>query len=358
MTADQPDAGPAELPAALLEVVKKIGLTVPIEALPPAIADEAARLPRSRWRAWPIEGDHPVLAGCGRGALPPLADRLLSRGAWGRVPLEGEPVVADRNGVLRSGGAHRYSARTVHDAPACRRVAERAIGVLNVLGRRTFTDEDRKPRGLAGQVVSWSSMRGSGGLPPSTLSACALADLGRLLSDTLDPDVVGQRAVDSICALLSANSAALYRLDPESGSLHELARSRDTVPPFEWTPFLRPGVGIAGVAVRLRAPVTSPDGLVDSRLAYTPEMRARVDRSPYRAFMGVPLLAKGRILGALAVAARVGRIFPTRSAPAQSRRPDRPGARERAPFGRRRGAARSGTSGGLARTINASRDFA
>jgi GAF domain-containing protein/ActR/RegA family two-component response regulator len=137
----------------------------------------------------------------------------------------------------------------------------------------------------------------------------ALADLGRLLSETLDPHTVGQRAVDSVGTLLSANSAAIYRLDSESGYLHELAHSRDTTPPFEWTPLVPPGMGIAGFTAHQRTPVTSPDSLDDPRFTFTPDMRARIERSPYRAFMGVPLLAKERLLGILVAGAQVGRIF-------------------------------------------------
>ena len=142
----------------------------------------------------------------------------------------------------------------------------------------------------------------------SAEGARALADLARLLSETLDPEVVGRRAVDSVCKLLTATSAVLYRLDPESERLHEVARA-DQGPRFEWTSVLEPGVGIAGLAVVRRAPVASPDILADHRLVYPPEMRAQVHPLPQRALIGVPLQVKDRILGALAVAAPAGRVY-------------------------------------------------
>lgn len=156
--------------------------------------------------------------------------------------------------------------------------------------------------------ADWHPSAPGGGEAASAERVQALADLARLLSETLDPDVVGRRAVDSVCKLLTATSAVLYRLDPESQRLYEVARA-DQGPRFEWTPVLEPGVGIAGFAVEQRAPVASPDILADPRLVYSAEMRARVSPLPQRALIGVPLQVKGRILGALVVAAPGGRVY-------------------------------------------------
>ncbi len=151
-------------------------------------------------------------------------------------------------------------------------------------------------------------IRGEGGGAASAERVQALADLARLLSETLDPDVVGRRAVDSVCKLLTATSAVLYHLEPESERLYEVARA-DHGPRFELFPVLEPGVGIAGLALDRRASVASPDILADPRLVYPPEMRARVSRLPQRALIGVPLQVKGRILGTLVVAAPTGRVY-------------------------------------------------
>jgi signal transduction histidine kinase/CheY-like chemotaxis protein len=263
-----------------------------------------------------IEGDDLVLTAISSTAPAGLApERIPLRGTeGGRVAVENRaatcevtassPPLPEYTAGLRAHGYTHYLAVPV-------RGGGRAIGILAFLGRRPFGDGDlRRAEAFAGQAaVAAEHARLWRAAAQHAERMEALAGLGRLLSETLDLDVVGQRAVDSICTLISANSAALYRLDPESGVLHELARARDAVFPFEWTPVLPPGVGIAGLALRLRAPVASPNGLSDPRVVYTPEMRARVERSPYRAFMGVPLLAKNRVLGALAVGARVGRVF-------------------------------------------------
>ena len=281
------------------------------------IADEAARLLGVDWACCRlVEGDHLVLTAVSS-TVPSafVADRIPLHGTvGGRVVLDNRSIVSEVTAVTPAMEEYVASMRALGyraylGVPL--RIGDRAVGVLNFLGRRPFTGEDReRAEAFAGrEAVAIEQTRLWRAAAQHAERMQALADLGRLLSETLDPDVVGQRAVDSICTLLSANSACLYRLNPESESLHELAHSRETMLPFEWTPLLPPGVGIAGLAVRLRAPVASPNGLADPRLVYTPEMRLRVERSPYRAFMGVPLLAKDRILGALAVGARVGRVF-------------------------------------------------
>ena len=47
----------------------------------------------------------------------------------------------------------------------------------------------------------------------------ALADLGRLVSETLDLDLVAQRVSDSVRHLLGVHSSSLYRIDPETEAL-------------------------------------------------------------------------------------------------------------------------------------------
>src|SRR6266446_10072495 len=51
----------------------------------------------------------------------------------------------------------------------------------------------------------------------------ALAGIGRLLSERVEPDVVGLRIAESLRSLLAGGSAVVYRLDAESQSLQALA---------------------------------------------------------------------------------------------------------------------------------------
>ena len=140
-------------------------------------------------------------------------------------------------------------------------------------------------------------------------TAEALAEVGRLLSQTLDPRLVGTRIVDSVQTLLAARSAVLYSLDPSAGILTAHTVSTDAGPVFDWTLRLEPGVGIAWLALDQRASIMTSDALADTRLPYRPDMRARIAQSAHRALLAVPLSLQDRMLGVLVVADATGRVY-------------------------------------------------
>src|SRR5207247_9178417 len=65
-------------------------------------------------------------------------------------------------------------------------------------------------------------------------------------------------------------------------------------------------------AMRARRAVFSAGVLADPRVGYTPEVRARIELGTVRAGLAVPLIARGTVIGALAVGARAGRVFDAR----------------------------------------------
>ena len=128
-----------------------------------------------------------------------------------------------------------------------------------------------------------------------------LAEIGRLLSETLDPDVVGQRIVDSLRTLVGATASSLQWIDEgEPPQFRQLATSGES---FPW------GTGIVRVAVRTREAVVTPDVLADPRVTPSPEVRAALEENQFRAVLAVPLTVKDRVIGALAVADRTGHVF-------------------------------------------------
>src|SRR5262249_43887977 len=94
-------------------------------------------------------------------------------------------------------------------------------------------------------------------------AAESLAEVGRLLSQSLHAEEVGQRIVDSVRMLLHAQTSALYRLRPGSGDLVILAVSGDVGPAFGLHVAFPQGTGAAGLAVRERQPVITPNVLTD-----------------------------------------------------------------------------------------------
>jgi PAS domain S-box-containing protein len=141
----------------------------------------------------------------------------------------------------------------------------------------------------------------------------ALAGIGRLLSERLEPDVVGQRIAESLRSLLDGRSAVVYRIDTDTASLLALAVSQETEPGTSWRAVRPIGSGAIGLAIRDRRTVTTPDALVDARVEITPELRAHLEKLEDRAVLAVPLLTQDRLIGVLAVRNVTGTVFDTRA---------------------------------------------
>src|SRR6266446_6937777 len=141
----------------------------------------------------------------------------------------------------------------------------------------------------------------------------ALAGIGRLLSERLEPDVVGLRIAESLRTLLAGGSAVVYRLDPDSQSLHSLAVSHATDPSGGWRPVREPGSGAVGLAIRERRTITTPDVLADSRIETSADLRRHLEQAPDRAILAVPLLTQDRLIGVLAAQNATGSVFDARA---------------------------------------------
>ena len=141
----------------------------------------------------------------------------------------------------------------------------------------------------------------------------ALAGIGRLLSERLEPDVVGQRIAESLRSLLDGRSAVVYRIDTDTANLLALAVSQEAEPGTGWRPVRPVGSGALGLAIRDRRTVTTPDALVDARVEITPELRAHLEKLQDRAVLAVPLLTQHRLIGVLAVRNVTGTVFDARA---------------------------------------------
>src|SRR5678815_3397136 len=87
----------------------------------------------------------------------------------------------------------------------------------------------------------------------------ALAGIGRLLSERLEPAVVGARIAESLRSLVGGGAAVVYRLDA-------LAVSGTSNPATNWRPAREPGSGAVGFAIRERRTITTQDVLADPRM--------------------------------------------------------------------------------------------
>jgi PAS domain S-box-containing protein len=142
----------------------------------------------------------------------------------------------------------------------------------------------------------------------------ALTGIGRLLSERLDPDVVGERIAESLRSLLGGGSAVVYRLDDDSANLLAMAVAHGPAAPTAgWRAVREIGSGAVGLAMRERRTITSPDILADARMDIPPALLAHMDQGPDRAILAVPLLTQDRLIGVLAVRAATGTVFDARA---------------------------------------------
>ncbi len=133
-----------------------------------------------------------------------------------------------------------------------------------------------------------------------------LTELNRLISETLELEVVAQRIVDAMRQLGDVKTAALYRLDAGSGALRLLA---GVGPRVDGTPALAEDAVAVSRAIQATAPVATADLLTDPALTLPPEARARIEASGVRSVLAVPLHIHGRVIGGLAVGDVAGRLF-------------------------------------------------
>jgi PAS domain S-box-containing protein len=139
--------------------------------------------------------------------------------------------------------------------------------------------------------------------------ARALADVGRELVGTLEPAEVARRIVAAVIRLFHGRRSALFQLEPASGELVVLASAGEGEPE-RWVGRRFPaGTTIAGRAVSEGRPVWSADVLAEYGRHLTAELRADLQDVALGAVLAVPLLARGRTLGALALGDVAGRRF-------------------------------------------------
>jgi PAS domain S-box-containing protein len=137
----------------------------------------------------------------------------------------------------------------------------------------------------------------------------ALSRIGRTISQSLDVKEVAQRIADSVLALFSPENAAVFRLEPESQDLITVAASGNVGQTDPQSVTFPGGTGVVGLAVRTRQAVSTADLLADPRVTLEAATRARIEQSPYRAVLAVPLIVIDRVIGALGIGARPGRVF-------------------------------------------------
>ena len=138
-------------------------------------------------------------------------------------------------------------------------------------------------------------------------AAEALAEVGRAITQTLEPGEVHVRIAAALRTLLGADVAVLCQSDPVSGDFVPLAGSGGA-PPDWMRGLVVPGAvrsGLAGSGGGLR----TTDLVNDAQVVLPAELRERLGAAGFRATLAVPVLFQDRSIGALAVGRGPGRAF-------------------------------------------------
>lgn len=140
-------------------------------------------------------------------------------------------------------------------------------------------------------------------------SAAALARVGGEIAATLDLDRAMQLIVDSLHALFRVRRAVLYRVDAASGALVcRAAAGRDDG--IAWVgSVLGPGEGVAGRAVAGARIAWSANITTDPDLPMPAWAKANAYTEGYRSVLGVPLISRDTVIGALVVGDEAGRFY-------------------------------------------------
>jgi signal transduction histidine kinase len=134
-------------------------------------------------------------------------------------------------------------------------------------------------------------------------TAEALADISRVISQSLDLGAVAQRIVDSVRELFDATASVLYRWAPELNGLEAVALSGDWGPDLDGVVFPA-ATSAMNCAVKDRRPATTDDIPVDQRPA-----RHRHGVATSRSILAVPLVMHDRVIGVLGIGRGVGETF-------------------------------------------------
>jgi len=137
----------------------------------------------------------------------------------------------------------------------------------------------------------------------------ALAEVGRMLTGTLDIDEAAGRVVSAVLGLFKARRSALFELESASGSLVcvAVAGERD---PVTWVgQRFGPGEGVVGRAIAESRPVWTSDLLGDPRIVVPPWVQERAREAGYAGVAAVPLTIQGEVIGALSISDAYKRVF-------------------------------------------------
>jgi PAS domain S-box-containing protein len=239
------------------------------------------------------------------------------KGVGGQVLLTGRPFRTNdylKEPCLRHGFVELIKAQGVVSLIAVPiRIGERIEGLLYTDNHapRPFTDDDEAILLQLAEhaAIAIHNARLYEESERRRRAAESLADVERLLSQSLDPEEVGQRIVESVRELFGTVSASLLRLEAVAGEFVVLAESGEINSAFGKHMRLTGKTGIVGRAVRKCHPIAVANFLVKGRGTPQTDEAEGQEGPSYRSVLAIPLIHQHQVTGVLAIIDRPGRIF-------------------------------------------------
>ncbi len=296
-------------------VTASLALGEVLESVAAAATDLVAD---SSVRIWVIEGGRLALRAEAGTHGPPAAGRKTAldfgEGLTGHVaailaPLVVDDVLSDRRTVnvewMRSEGFVSYMGLPLS-------VRDQLVGVLSLHARHRhrFTREEVEILTSFGAqaAIAINNARLFEETEERRRAAESLAQAARTLTESLDFSAVAERTVATVQPLFRARYSVLRLLRPD-GALVVVASAGPASGYFEPGHVQPAGVGLAGRAVADARPAWSRDVLAEPGLALSADLCRRFRSAGLRAFLAAPLVARGKIVGVLAIGHNVERDF-------------------------------------------------
>ncbi|MGH7325941.1 MAG: GAF domain-containing protein [Candidatus Rokuibacteriota bacterium] len=309
----------AERVSALASINQRISSALDLDELLSTIAESAAALTGVKYAGfWLADEEHRTVtfkSASAPGLAEDFPQRVLPYGeggegrvAWHRAPLRVDHTFTDER-IAHRDWWRRWGVSAFAGYPVLAGEELLAVLVLCHAEPIRFTDEIR-------DVVNMFIAQASVAIQNARLFleaqrrrevAEALARLGRDLTGTLDLERIADLVARGMLELLGGRGSAVFRYNPEDGTLHAIAASGETAPIKGVV--LQAGDGVVGRAVAERRVVATRDVLAEPEIPLSPELRQLSEQQGLRAVVGVPLVARDRVVGALALAADAGRTF-------------------------------------------------
>ena len=231
--------------------------------------------------------------------VAPLGHRQkLSAGLIGTAATTGEMlVVQDTSTDERAGHSGEWSSPASISVPI--KIAGHAVGVLQVEGDRphTFSEDDTATlRMVADQLAN--AIQNAHLFELSNRRVAELAtinEIGRAISSALDTDQLFELIFNQVSTLLDTRNFHIALYDPGTETIHvkflvEHGQRQDPVR-------LSPGQGLTSHLIATGEPILLNHGTGE----FLERHGLTLEREPAKSWLGVPMIAEDRVIGAMAV---------------------------------------------------------